>query len=306
MSNHRHADALIARARGGRPVRMAIVHPVSAAALLATRDAVDAGLIEPVLVGPEAKIRSAADEATVDISPFEFIGTEHSHEAAERSCTLVANGTVAALVKGALHTDELLHAILAQPKVRGERRLSHAFVLDDPAFHKPFVVTDGAINIAPTLADKADIIRNAVALFEAVGPRSRIPLVAALAAVETVNPAMPATVDAAALSKMGEREQLGRCIVDGPLAFDNAISSAAADEKGINSPVAGDPDILVVPDLESGNLLAKQLIFLGQALAAGIVLGARVPIALTSRADGKRSRLFSIALAVLLARGSGQ
>ncbi|GAA0451100.1 bifunctional enoyl-CoA hydratase/phosphate acetyltransferase [Sphingomonas molluscorum] len=295
-------DTLLERARGRGAIRMAIVHPTTEVVLRAAAEARDAGLIEPVLVGPERKINVAAEEAGIDLNGWATVPTEHSHEAAERAGLLVAEGQVQALMKGALHTDELLHAVLANPKVRSARRLSHVFIFDDPDYHKLFMVTDGAINIAPTLAQKADIARNAIDLFVSLELGGDPPKLAALAAVETVSPDMVATVDAAALAKMAERGQLGRCLVDGPLAFDNAISAAAAQEKGILSAVAGDPDILLVPNLEAGNMLAKQLTFLGDAQSAGIVVGARLPIALTSRADGARSRLMSCALAVLASR----
>ncbi|WP_420607308.1 bifunctional enoyl-CoA hydratase/phosphate acetyltransferase [Novosphingopyxis sp.] len=283
---------------------MAIVHPVTETPLKAAADAAARGMLKPVLVGPLDRIHAAAAQAGIDCSEWHIVEAEHSHEAAETACDLAASGEVDALMKGSLHTDELLRAVLANPRVRSERRLTHAFVFDDPAYHKPFVVTDGAVNVAPSLAVKADIARNAIGLVWALrGPGGDPPKLAALAAVETVNPDMPATTDAAALAKMGDRGQLGDCLVDGPLAFDNAISAKAAREKGINSAVAGDPDILLVPNLEAGNMLSKQLTFLGEADCAGIVLGARLPIALTSRADSERTRLLSCALAMLLAAG---
>jgi phosphate acetyltransferase/phosphate butyryltransferase len=294
-------DALIARAKAWPPLKTAVVHPASAAVMLALAEAAGEGLIEPVLVGPLRRIESAAQEAGVAFRQWRHIDAEHSHEAAETACALAASGEVQALMKGALHSDELLHAVLANPRVRSDCRLSHIYLFDDPDYHKPFMVTDGAINIAPTLAHKADIILNACKLFRALNGAEARPKIAVLAAVETVNAEMPATIDAACLSKMAERGQLGACIVDGPLALDNAISKDAAMEKGIVSAVAGDPDVLVVPDLEAGNMLAKQLTFLGDAEAAAIVLGARLPIILTSRADSQRTRLASCALAVLYA-----
>ncbi len=302
----RHADTVIARARALPGLVVAVVHPVSASALAAAAEAAQAGLITPVLVGPKARIEKAAKEAGIDISGWRLADAEHSHAAAEAACAMAAAGEAGALMKGSLHTDELLRAVLENPKVRGERRLSHAYLFDDPDYHKPFMVTDGAVNIAPTLAHKADIVRNAVDLVAALrapdAPAAGAPAkVAALAAVETVNPDMPATIDAACLAKMAERGQLGDCLVDGPLAFDNAVSAAAAREKGIVSTVAGDPDILLVPNLEAGNMLAKQLTFMGDAEAAATVLGARLPIILTSRADSARTRLTSCAVAVILA-----
>ncbi len=299
VSSDKRMDALLARATERGAIGMAIVHPTSALAISAADEAFRAGLIEPVLVGPTKRIDTAADEAGVDLNGWMCVDVEHSHEAAEQACAMVADGKVPALMKGSLHTDELLRAVLANPKVRSDRRLSHVFVFDDPAYHKLFLVTDGAVNIAPTLDHKADIVRNAVDLFAKLVCEDRPAKVAALAAVETVSPDMPATVEAAALAKMADRGQLGSCIVDGPLAFDNAISAEAAKQKEIVSAVAGDPDILMVPNLEAGNILAKQLTFLGDAESCGIVLGARVPIALTSRADGERARLLSCALAVL-------
>jgi phosphate acetyltransferase/phosphate butyryltransferase len=294
-------DTLIERARALGPLKVAVAHPASVLVLGAVAEAAAEGLIEPVLVGPLQKIMATAREAGVDISDWRLVEAEHSHAAAEAACALAASGEVAALMKGSLHSDELLHAVLTNPRVRGAYRLSHVYLFDDPEYHKPFMVTDGAINIAPTLAHKADIICNAARLFRALNGADAVPKVAVLAAVEMVNPAMAATIDAACLSKMAERGQLGACIVDGPLALDNAISKAAAKEKGIVSEVAGEPDILLVPDLEAGNMLAKQLTFLGDAEAAAIVMGARLPIILTSRADNQRTRLASCALAVLCA-----
>ena len=284
-------------------VRTGVVHPVKANVISAVAEAAAEGLIEPVLVGPRARIAAAAKEAGIDISPWELIDSEHSHEAAAKAAAAASGGHLDALMKGSLHTDELLGAIVRPDSgLRTERRISHAFVMHIGSYPKPFIITDAAINIAPDLATKADIVQNAANLWHiAIGMDETEPLVAVLAAVETVNPKMAATIDAAALSKMAERGQITGAIVDGPLAFDNAISLDAAREKGIVSPVAGRADILLVPELEAGNMLAKQLSFLGGADAAGIVLGARVPVILTSRADNLRARLLSCALAVLLA-----
>lgn len=279
----------------------AIVHPVKASAIEAARDAAAEGLIEPVLVGPEARIRAAAADAGVDIGDWPLHDVEHSHAAAVLACTLAAEGEVRALMKGALHTDELLRAVIAARPLRTERRMSHVYAFIDHAYHKPFMVTDGVINLAPGLAEKADIARNAVHLFKALRGADAVPKIAVLAAVETVNPDMPATIDAACLSKMAQRGQIEAALIDGPLAFDNAISRKAADEKGIVSEVAGDADVLLMPNLEAGNMLAKQLIFFGKAEAAGLVLGARVPIILTSRADSRLTRLLSCGLAVRVA-----
>ena len=279
-------------------LRTAIVHPVKANDIRAIRDAVAEGLIEPVLVGPKARIHAAADEAGIDIGDWPLHDVEHSHAAAEQACSLAVDGAVQALMKGALHTDELLAAVIAARPLRTERRMSHVYAFIDAGYHKPFFITDGVINLTPGLADKADIVRNAINLFKALNGADAIAKVAVVAAVETVNPDMPSTIDAACLSKMAQRGQIEGALVDGPLAFDNAISRKAAEEKGIVSEVAGDADVLLMPNLEAGNMIAKQLIFLGRAEAAGIVLGARIPIILTSRADSLLTRLFSCALAV--------
>ena len=291
------------------PVTTAVVHPVKANVLEAVADAIEEELITPVLIGPAKKIMAAAAESRIDISDCEIIDVEHSHAAAAKAAELAAVGRVQTIMKGSLHTDELLGAIVRPDAgLRTERRISHAFLMSIPSYPKPFIITDAAVNIVPDLADKADIVQNAVDLWRVVFGFDKRPKVGVLAAVETVNPKMIATIDAAALCKMADRGQITDAIIDGPLAFDNAISAAAAKEKGIISPVAGDVDILLVPDIESGNMLAKQLIFLGGADSAGIVLGARVPIILTSRADGLRARLLSCALAVLVAaaRQAGQ
>jgi len=284
-------------------VPTAVVHPVSRVAIEAAADAARRGLIDPVLIGPRGKIEAAAAEAGLSAAEWALIDTEHSHEAAGRAAMLAGTGKVAAIMKGSLHSDELLAAILKpEAGLRTERRLSHAYVMSIGSYPKPFVITDAAVNIAPDLAAKADIVQNAADLWRVLfGAGGLLPKVAVLAAVEMVNPRMQATLDAAALCKMAERGQITGCVIDGPLAFDNAVSKEAAREKGIVSPVAGDADILVVPDIEAGNMLAKQLSFLGGAEAAGIVLGARVPIMLTSRADSERARLLSCAIAVLMA-----
>jgi len=284
-------------------VRTGVVHPVKANVIEAVADAVSEQLIDPVLIGPAARIHAAAQEARIDISPWELVDTEHSHEAAAKAVSLAATGKLEALMKGSLHTDELLGAVVhTDSGLRTARRISHAFVMHIESYPKPFIITDAAVNISPDLATKADIVQNAVNLWHvALNGVDELPKVAVLAAVETVNPRMCATLDAAALSKMADRGQITDAIVDGPLAFDNAISAVAAKEKGIVSAVAGHADILLVPEIEAGNMLAKQLTFLSGADAAGIVLGARVPIILTSRADNLRARLLSCVLAVLLA-----
>ncbi len=295
-------DAILDLCRPLPPTRTAIVHPVKPNVLEAAAEAVREGLIVPVLVGPAGKIEAAAEEAAVDIAGWEIVDTEHSHAAAAKAAELAASRHVNAIMKGSLHTDELLGAIVrADAGLRTERRISHCYLMDIATYPKPFIITDAAVNILPELPVKADIVQNAVDLWRIVFGDGRPPKVAVLAAVETVNPKMQATLDAAALCKMADRRQITDCLIDGPLAFDNAISRQAAEEKGIISPVAGDADILLVPDIEAGNMLAKQLTFLGGAEAAGIVLGARVPVILTSRADNERTRLLSTALAVLMA-----
>ncbi|AKZ63472.1 bifunctional enoyl-CoA hydratase/phosphate acetyltransferase [Herbaspirillum hiltneri N3] len=278
----------------------AVVHPCDELSLSAALDAQAAGLIVPVLVAPRAKLQAVADSNKLDISTLRIEDVPHSHAAAARAVELAASGEVAALMKGSLHTDELMSAVLACPALRTGRRLSHCFLMQTPSYPRPFIITDAAINIAPDLDEKADIIRNAIGLAQAIGVQQ--PRVAILAAVETVNPRMTATLDAAALCKMADRGQIRGAVLDGPLAFDNAVSMAAARIKGIVSDVAGRADILVVPDLESGNMLAKQLEYLGGAASAGIVLGARIPIVLTSRADSRESRIASCAIALLLAK----
>jgi phosphate acetyltransferase/phosphate butyryltransferase len=250
-------------------------------------------------VGPAAKIRAIAEEQELDISPYPLIDVQHSHEAAERAVAMVRTGEAQILMKGSLHTDELLHEVLRRDTgIRTERRLSHCFLLAVPSYGRPFILTDAAINITPDLVTKRDICQNAIDIAHAM--RVKEPKLAILAAVETVNPAMPATIDAAALCKMADRGQISGAILDGPLAFDNAVDEEAARTKGILSPVAGRADILLVPDLEAGNMLAKQLTFMAHAEAAGIVAGAQVPIVLTSRADSVRTRLASCAVAALL------
>lgn len=301
LSDHGAYHRLMDAARGGDPVPTAIAHPCSAAAITAVVEGVNAGLITPILVGPEERIRAAAQEAGEDIAGFRIVSAPHSHAAAGAAVELVRSGEAKLLMKGSLHTDELMPAVVTREMgLRTERRISHVYLMDVPGHPTPLLITDAAINIAPTLEEKADIIRNAIDLAHVIGIDE--PKVAILSAVETVNPALASTLDAAALCKMADRGQITGGLLDGPLAFDNAISEAAAQEKGIASPVAGKAEILVVPSLEAGNMLAKQLTFLGGADAAGIVLGARVPIILTSRADSLRTRIASCAVAVLLAR----
>lgn len=295
---HERYRALLTKAGEGEPLSIAVVHPCDASAITAAVEAADAGLIQPVLVGPEQKIRAVAQAAGADITAFRVVDAPHSHAAAAEAVALAAANEVKALMKGSLHTDELMTAVLAPTSpLRTERRISHVYLMDVPGYPRPLLVTDAAINIEPTLEEKADIIRNAIDLAHVLD--IKMPRVAILAAVETVSPKMRSTVDAAALCKMADRGQITGGLLDGPLAFDNAVSEIAAREKGISSEVAGRADILVAPNLEAGNMIAKQLTFLG---AADVVLGARIPIVLTSRADSVTTRLASCALAVLLAR----
>jgi phosphotransacetylase len=283
------------------PLRTAVVHPVDALSLTGAVEAARRGLIEPLLIGPQARVRAAAAAAGLDLDGLVLIDVEHSHEAATRACELAARGEAAAIMKGALHTDELLEAVVAQASgLRTDRRMSHVFVLDVPTYPRPLLVSDAALNIAPDLAAKRDIVQNAIDCAHAMDIAE--PRVAILSAVETVNPKMVSTLDAAALCKMADRGQIIGGVLDGPLAFDNAISEAAAEAKGIRSPVAGRADILIVPDIESGNMLAKQLFYLSNAQSAGVVMGARVPIMLTSRSDPAASRLASCALAILVSQ----
>jgi phosphate acetyltransferase len=293
-------EQVLVRCRGLEPVPTAVAHPCESTALIAALEAGAKGLITPILVGPAAKIEDVAKRSGITIGQTRIVDAPHSHAAAAKAVELVRQGEAELLMKGSLHTDELLSAVVARETgLRTGRRISHVFIMDVPTYHKVLVITDAAINIAPTLEDKVDICQNAIDLARSLGVGT--PKVAILAAVETVNSKMPATLDAAALCKMAERGQITGGLLDGPLAFDNAISKEAARVKDITSKVAGDPDILLVPDLEAGNMLAKQLSFLANADSAGLVLGARVPIILTSRADSVRSKIASCAVAVLTA-----
>ena len=293
---------LLALGAGLAPVRCAVVHPCDVGSLSGAMDSARYGLIEPVLIGPERRIRQLANEAGIDLQGVEVISVPHSHAAAEKAADLAVKGLVTILMKGSLHTDELVHAVLAQRSLLTGRRMSHVFRFDIPLYSKPLLITDAALNIHPTLTEKVDIIQNAIDFARIMGVK--LPKVAILSAVETVNPNIPSTLDAAALCKMAERGQIKGGVLDGPLAFDNAISAHAAQVKGIKSTVAGDVDILAVPDLESGNMLAKQLEYLAGASGAGLVLGARVPIALTSRADGPMNRVASALLAQMAAHSA--
>jgi phosphate acetyltransferase len=291
---------MLARCKNLKPIPTAVAHPCEESALSGAIEAAKLGLIVPILVGPRDKIESTAKAAGLDISEYQITNAPHSHASAAKAVELLREGQAELLMKGSLHTDELMAAVVSRDGgLRTSRRISHVFVMDVPTYHKVLFVTDGAINITPTLEDKADICQNAIDLIMALGVKR--PKVAILAAVETVTSKMPATIDAAALCKMADRGQITGAILDGPLAFDNAISKQAAGTKGIRSEVAGDPDILLAPDLEAGNILAKQLSFLANADSAGLVLGARVPIILTSRADSVRARIASCGVAMLAA-----
>jgi phosphate acetyltransferase len=298
---HEHGarfQAFLEAAARLKPIRTAVVHPCDAVSLAGAIDAMHHGFIIPILVGPHGKIQKAAKEASLELGHIAIVDAPHSHAAAAQATKLAEAGKVDALMKGALHTDELMGAVVGPDSgLRTERRMSHVFVFDVPYYSKPLYITDAAINIHPSLQDKRDIVQNAIDLAQALGVDQ--PKVAILSAVETIDPKIESTVDAAALCKMAERGQITGGLLDGPLAFDNAISIEAAKAKHIASLVAGDADILVVPDLVSGNMLAKQLTYLAGADGAGVVLGGRVPIILTSRADGALARLASCAIAQL-------
>ena len=290
-------EELLAACSKFPPVATAVAHPCEDAALAATIEAAEAGLIRPILVAPVATLKALARRLKIDLKPYELVDVPHSHAAADKAVELVRSGQADMLMKGSLHSDEFLGAIVARETgLRTGRRLSHVFVMDVPTYHKVFIITDAAINITPDLEAKADIVQNAIDLARVLGVKQ--PKVGILSAVETVTSKIPSTLDAAALCKMADRGQIKGGLLDGPLAFDNAISKQAAKTKGIVSAVAGDIDILLAPDMEAGNMLAKQLSFLANADSAGLVLGARVPVVLTSRADSVRARLASVAVAV--------
>ena len=303
VARHPEVQAILARAGGGAPIATAIVFPVDAPSLLAALDAAAAGFIRPVLIGPAAVIKAVAQAAALDISGLSIVEATDAPQAAAKAVALARSGDVAMLMKGDLHTDTFMHpALAADTGLRTGRHISHVYLVDVPDYPRPLLLTDVAINIRPTLGEKVSIVQNAIDFAHVIGIAR--PRVAILAAVETVNDRMPSTVDAAALCKMAERGQITGGVLDGPLAFDNAVNEAAAAEKGIVSEVAGRADILVVPDLEAGNMLAKDLTFLSGAEAAGVVIGARVPIIVTSRADSTTTRLASCALGVLVARAN--
>lgn len=297
---HEKYDRLIAVARRHPPMLTAVAHPCDAVSLESVVQAAGSGLLKPILVGPSARLLNVARKASLDIGAFEIVDSAHSHDSAARAVELVRCGRAEALMKGSLHTDELMGAVVSRTNgIRTARRISHCFVMDVPSHDQALIISDAAVNIAPTLEDKVDIVQNAIDLAHALGTAE--PRVAILSAMETVNAKVASTIDAAALCKMADRGQIKGGILDGPLALDNAISIEAAAIKNIVSPVAGRADVLIVPDLEAGNMLAKSLSFLAGADAAGIVLGARVPIILTSRADSVTTRLASCAVACLVA-----
>jgi phosphate acetyltransferase len=302
---HDKYERLVKTAQMQDAIKVAIVHPCDDVSLEGAVEAARLHLIEPVLVGPVERIRSAAEKAGCDIDEMEIVPSEHSHDSAAKAVELVRAGRVEALMKGSLHTDELMGAVVSrQTGIRTARRISHCFIMDVPNHADALIITDAAVNIAPTLDDKVDIVQNAIDLAHAMGVQDV--RVAILSAMETVNAKVPSTIEAAALCKMADRGQITGALLDGPLALDNAISPAAAAIKKIASPVAGRANVLVVPDLEAGNMLAKSLSFLAHADAAGIVLGARVPIILTSRADSLLTRLASCAVAVMVAAARRQ
>lgn len=303
VPSHNYDQWLIGRAKQLKPLKVAVVHPADIYSLSGAVEAAQQGIISPVLVGPEHKIRAVADKAHIDLDSYPIIPTEHSHAAAAKAVELANLGEVDALMKGKLSTEELMQAVVNKATgLRTGRRMSHVFLLDVPSYRKPLLLTDTAINIRPSLMDKRDIVQNAVDLFQALG--LGIPKVAVLSAAELVSEKLPSTLDATALCKMAERGQITGAVLDGPLAFDNAVSKESAHIKGIHSTVAGDADILVVPDIESGNMLYKQLRYFSGVNGAGIVLGAKVPIILTSRAGDAESRVASSALASLYSQRS--
>lgn len=310
-ATHRpHLQHLLDQAKAQGPIPVAVAYPCDAGSLQAAMQAAQAGLITPLLVGPEARIRAAAQAAGLDLAGASIHSTADdpraaAAQAAAQAAALCGSGQARALMKGSLHSDELLGAAVAREAgLRGSRRASHVFVMDLPGFERPLLMTDCVVNIFPTLMDKRDIAQNAIDLARAIGIAR--PRVAVLSAVETVNPAIPGTIDAAALCKMADRGQISGAILDGPLAYDNAISLRSAHHKGIVSDVAGQPDVLLVPSLEAGNMIYKQLVYMADAECAGLVLGMRVPIVLTSRSDSVASRIASCALAVLADAAGGK
>ena len=297
---HEKYETLLARCKEIAPTPTAVAHPCDESSLRGAVEAAEIGIIRPLLVGPRSKIEEVARTAGLNIAPYELIDAEHSHASADMAVQLAREGRAELLMKGSLHTDELMAAVVRSGSgLRTERRISHCFIMDVPHLDRPIIISDAAINIFPTMEDKMHIIQNAIDLAHSLGIEK--PKVAILSAMETINPKLQSTIEAGALCKMADRGQITGAILDGPLALDNAIDLDAAKIKKIESPVAGKADILVVPDLEAGNMLAKSLSFMADADAAGIVLGARVPIILTSRADSVLTRLASCAVAALVA-----
>lgn len=287
-------------------ITIAVAHPCSEDSLKGVIEAAELGIINPILIGPKVKINAIADGLKIDLSPYQILHVPHSNAAAEKAVSLVHEGKADAIMKGSLHTDELMKEVVKRDGgLRTERRISHVFIMARETYHKPFIITDAAINIAPDLMTKRDIVQNAIDLMLVMNKEMK-PKVGILSAVETINPAIQSTIDAACLCKMAERGQITGAIVDGPFAYDNIISEKAAKTKNIKSSVIGDVDIYLVPNLEAGNLLAKQLAFLTNALCAGMILGAKVPIVLTSRSDGVQSRISSCAIAVMMVNAKNQ
>lgn len=298
-------DEMLARRKGAAPLPTAVVHPCSVDALAGAVEAAQAGLIEPVLVGPAEQIREIAATAKLDLSPYKIVSTGDAEESASVAANLAGGGKVGALMKGSLHTDQFMHAVLQKEnRLRTSRLLSHCALIAAPAYSRRIIITDAAVNVAPDVDQKCDIVQNAIVLARAVGITQ--PKVAVLAAVETVNSKMPATMDAAALAKMADRHQIVGGVVDGPLDLDTAVDEQAARIKGVESPVAGKADVLIAPNIEAANMMYKELMFMAGAQTAGLVMGARVPLILTSRADTAQTRLFSCGLAVLLAEATAK
>ena len=298
-------DEMLARRKGAAPLPTAVVHPCSVDALAGAVEAAQAGLIEPVLVGPAEQIREIAATAKLDLSPYKIVSTGDAEESASVAANLAGGGKVGALMKGSLHTDQFMHAVLQKEnRLRTSRLLSHCALIAAPAYSRRIIITDAAVNVAPDVDQKCDIVQNAIVLARAVGITQ--PKVAVLAAVETVNSKMPATMDAAALAKMADRRQIIGGVVDGPLDLDTAVDEQAARIKGVESPVAGKADVLIAPNIEAANMMYKELMFMAGAQTAGLVMGARVPLILTSRADTAQTRLFSCGLAVLLAEATAK
>jgi phosphate acetyltransferase len=298
-------DEMLARRKGKPALPTAVVHPCSEDALVGAVEAARAGLIEPLLVGPQEQIRETAAKAKLDASPYKIVSAADPEESAAVAANLAGNGKVGALMKGSLHTDQFMHAMVQREnRLRTSRLLSHCFLVAAPAYSRRIIISDAAVNIAPDLDQKRDIVQNAIILARAIGMAQ--PKVAILAAIEAVNSKMPATLDAAVLAKMADRRQIVDGIVDGPLDLDIAVDEEAARVKGVESPVAGKADILIAPNIEAGNMMYKELAFMAGAQVAGLVMGARVPVILTSRADTAQARLFSCGLAVLLAEATAK